>query len=58
MLAHMRLVVKRLRRLDFGPYALGTLPKGAVLEVPVKERGVGGYTPRLLWGEGGERAGT
>lgn len=32
-LAHVKFVVKRLIRVGFGPYALGSVPKGAVLEV-------------------------
>ncbi|CAI5724795.1 hypothetical protein KXD40_003444 [Peronospora effusa] len=35
-LAHVRLVVKRLIRVGFGPYRLADLPSGAVLEVRVK----------------------
>ncbi|CAI5715146.1 unnamed protein product [Peronospora destructor] len=35
-LAHVRLVVKRLIRVEFGPYRLADLPSGAVLEVRVK----------------------
>lgn len=35
-LAHVRLVVKRLIRVQYGPYRLADLPSGAVLEVRAK----------------------
>ena len=35
-LAHVRLVVKRLIRVQYGPYRLADLPPGAVLEVRAK----------------------
>lgn len=36
-LAHVRLVVKRLIRVQYGPYRLADLPKGAVLEARPKK---------------------
>jgi hypothetical protein len=36
-LAHVRLVVKRLIRVQYGPYRLADLPNGAVLEVKPKK---------------------
>jgi 23S rRNA pseudouridine2605 synthase len=35
-LAHVRLVVKQLVRVQYGPYRLADLPAGAVLEVRAK----------------------
>ena len=36
-LAHVRLVVKQLIRIQFGPYRLADLPAGAVLEMRPKQ---------------------
>ena len=46
VLGAMRLKVQRLIRTDYGPYSLHPIPRGSVLEVPVKKKGIGGWDAR------------
>lgn len=49
MLKHMNLTVNRLLRTDFGNYSLSGVPRGGVLEVPVKQGGVDGFRANAFW---------